>query len=309
MRRHAFTMLELMFVIVVIGIIGSVGANVLRVMYDNYISSSVNNQMHAETELALNQIANRLHYRIKDSVIAANSAQFDGLSFAQNDVNYTRIEWVGYDIDGWLGDTNTSPTWSGFIDVDAGDTDGDGVINNQNLLLTPGTDTGRVNTIITNVSGASGTTIANAAIFFTGANTDVQSGYGWGGTVLTEQNGTAAHRINVDAGGNIAAFNSGNADNFAMVDVYEQYKLAWTAYAVSIDQIDSNLYLHYDYQPWEGEQFDTDGKRVLLLRNVSTVKAQAVGDVIKLQICVDNNTTSGIPANQYYTLCKEKVIF
>jgi prepilin-type N-terminal cleavage/methylation domain-containing protein len=300
--KKAFTMLELIFVIVVIGIIGTVGANVLSVMYKNYISSAVNNQMQAQTELALQQISNRLNYRIKDSVIAANDVTFDGLSDARDDVNYTRIEWVGYDIDGWLGDAATTPAWSGFIDVDN---------HNTARLSSPGSDFRAGGRIDTNIQALSGSTIADAAIFFVGTNTDVQNDYGWNGSPY-DVNNTAMHRVaaapNTDE---IVPITAGaNAYTFAGMDVYEQYKLAWTAYAIGIDPNNDNLYLYYDYQPWESENYNDAGtKRALLLEHVSTIKAQAIGDVIKLQICVDNNISGNTPSEQRYTICKEKVIF
>lgn len=296
--KKAFTMLELIFVIVVLGIIGTVGANVLSVMYENYISSAVNNQMQAQTELAMQQISNRLNYRIKDSVIAANDVTFDGLSDAREDINYTRIEWVGYDIDGWLGDdVNTTPAWTGFIDV-----------NNNNIvrLSSPGSDFTAGGRIDTNIQALSGSDITDAAIFFIGTNTDVQNDYGWNGSPY-DINNTAMHPV-------AAAPNTDKiipaGYTFAGVDVYEQYKLAWTAYAVGIDPNNDNLYLYYDYQPWQGDKYDDAGtKRALLLEHVSTIKAQAVGDVIKMQICVDNNISGTVSSAEYYTICKEKVIF
>lgn len=295
--KKAFTMLELIFVIAILGIIGTVGANVLSVMYQNYISSAVNNQMQAQTELAMQQISNRLNYRIKDSVIAANDATFDGLSYARNDINYTRIEWVGYDIDSWLGDAATTPAWSGFIDVDN---------NNTTRLSSPGSDFTANGRIDTNIQALSGSTIADAAIFFIGANTNVQNDYGWNGTAY-DINNTAMHPV-AAAPATDEIIPAGYT--FSGMDVYEQYQLAWTAYAVGIDPNNDNLYLYYDYQPWQGDQYNDAGtKRVLLLEHVSTIKAQAIGDVIKMQICVDNNISGTIPSTEFYTICKEKVIF
>ena len=303
---NAFTMLELIFVIVVMGIIGVVGANIFRTTYDNYISTSVNNRLHAETELALQQISNRLQYRIKDSVIArVNNLTFDGLSSAVSTTTYNTIEWIGYDIDGWQGEWNATagfnrPTWSGFIDVD----DFIPAANYNGPLSSPGTNTGRVDAIIQELGSS---TINNAAIFFIGANSNVQTDYGWEGTAQDEQNNTAAHRITT--GANIDDLNA-SVDNFSNVDVYEQYRLAWTAYALNVEDSDgdgdNDLVLYYDYQPWEGDTFDNQGTGDLLLKNVDTVQVQAIGDVIKVQICAHDENTFG---SGRYALCKEKVIF
>ncbi len=296
--KKAFTMLELIFVITIMGIIGTVGANVLSIMYENYISSAVNNQMQSQTELAMQQISNRMSSRIKDSVIAANDLGFNGLSDARDDVNYTRVEWIGYDNDSWLGDAaSTAPAWSGFIDVDA---------HNVARLSSPGSDFTANGRIDTNIQALSDSDITDAAIFFIGTNTDVQNDYGWNGSAYNI-NDTAMHPV-------AAAPNTDEiipaGYTFFGVDVYEQYKLAWTAYAIGIDPNNDNLYLYYDYQPWQGDSYnDNNTKQVLLMEHVSTIKAQAIGDVIKLQICVDNNISGTITSDELYSICKEKVIF
>ena len=318
--RNAFTMLELTFVIVVMGIVGTIGVEIFRNAYEAYMASAVNQRLQSETELTLKQIANRLQYRFKDSVIGRKSTGFDGLSSTTLDQNYTAIEWVGYDIDGWQGEWDGTagfnlPTWSGFIDLDSPD-------GNATQLHTPGTDTTFIGNVIDDLkANGSNTDVTKTAIFFTGANTNVQTGYGWDGTALTDQNGSAAHWVKDTV--DVDKFVSGNGDDFAGIDIYEQYKLAWTAYALALEDGDGDgkndeLYLYYDYQPWEGEAYNAttinggvnvaDRKR-LLMDNVTTFKFQAIGDILRVQLCVDNNATGIITANQYYSLCKEKVIF
>jgi len=296
--KRAFTMLELIFVIVIMGIIGVVGAEIFRSTYDAYITSNVNNRLQSETELTLQQIGNRLQYRFKDSIIARRTDNtFDGLSSVSTDQNYTVVEWVGYDIDGWLGDdTNTTPTWSGFIDVDNGTA-------NATLLISQGSDftaSGRIDTAIVNLGSSS---ISNAAIFFTGANTDVQKDYGWN-YANYDINNTAAHPIQAALAINQIV---PNGYTFSGMDVYEQYKLAWTAYAIGLNA-DNELILYYDYQPWQGETYQ-NGTSVLLAEHVDTFKFQAIGDIVKVQICMNNNWYDNLPDNQIYSLCKEKVVF
>jgi type II secretory pathway pseudopilin PulG len=301
-------MLELIFVIVIMGILAKFGAEIFRNVYDTFTRTTVNNRLQTETELTLKQLSNRLHYRIKNSVIGrVNATTWSGISSVNT--NATVLEWIGYDIDGWLGNTHggtlnyNRPTWTGLIDVDALDT----ANADNNTLFSPGSDTGQINTVINAVSGG-GTGITNSAIFFTGANADVQEHFGWDSAAIVEQNGTAAHRITT--GVNVQQFDAA-VDNFIGVDIYEQYKLSWTAYAVSIEDFDGDgaaeeLVLYYDYQPWEGEAYTT-GTSVLLLENVDTFKFQGVGDLIKLQICVNDGNILNEAGG--YSLCKEKAIF
>jgi prepilin-type N-terminal cleavage/methylation domain-containing protein len=301
--KKAFTFIEMIFVIVIMGILAKFGSEIFRNVYLNYTLSTTNNKLQTETESAIEQIANRLQYRIKNSVIARDSTgpitDFKALPSALSTDNFNVLEWVGYDIDGWLGDdTNTTPTWSGFIDVD------DFVNANLNTLVSPASDFsagGRVDTLIQALSTS---TIEDAAIFFTGANTDTRTDYGWDTTYAYDQNDTAAHRIR--AAGTINRIEPTAGDDFTGVDVYEQYQLAWTAYALEL-ATDGNLTLYYNYQPWRGEAH-TSGSFALLMQNVTTFKFQGVGDIIKLQVCVGDEDITG-EGDGGYSICKEKAIF
>ena len=306
--RRGFTFLELIFVIVVMGILAKFGTNLMMTTYESYAQSSVNNRLQTDVELTLKQIANRLQYRIKDSVITrtAPGAAPNSLASAVGG-GFTLLEWVGYDIDGWLGLDNgagfNSPTWSGFIDVDA-----PGAVAAQTYVESPGTDTTDANTLITSLrANASTTGFNNSAIFFTGANSDIQTDYGWGGVALANQS-FAAHRI--ISGGGVTRLNALGGTNFAGIDIYENYKLAWTAYSIRImdndGDGDNDLVMYYDYQPWEGESLLNNGTAVLLLPNVDTFKFSAIGDTIKVQVCVNEQNSLG---GGTYALCKETAIF
>ena len=300
--KKGFTLLELVFVIVVMGILAKFGTNMLMTTYTSYTASTTNNKLLANTELTLKQISNRLQYRIKDSVIARNpGVGFSALASAAG--NETVLEWIGYDIDGWLGNAaSTLPTWSGFIDVDDA---------SLGYLESPGTNTANVNAVIQAASpGAAGTGIAESAIFFTGANSDVQNDYGWDGAgQLANQNAVAAHRITLDA--NIERLIDDTGVGFAGTDVYENYKLAWTAYALSIEDDDgdgdNDLVLYYDYQPWDGETYN-NASQSLLIQNVDTFKFIGVGETIKVQVCINEQDALGA-GDGGYAVCEEIAIF
>lgn len=297
MRKSAFTLLELIFVIVIIGILSKYGIELLSQAYKSFIFSSVNNALQSNSAAAVESIASRLQYRIKDSVIARQlDNSFQALA-SNTDHTAPILEWVGGDIDGFRGNVGTLPHWSGIVDLD---------LSNITTLVSPGTDTGALNTLIGVLSNGSGTTINNAAIYFVGSDSDINN-YGWvGATALTDQNTSVMHRINTGANAN--EFVSGIAGvDFSGVDVYEYYQLAWTAYAVGITNYDATtktgtLTLWYDYQPWEGDRY-TDGTEVKLMDNVSTFQFMAVGSIVKIQVCVNSDLMED------YSLCKEKTIF
>ena len=68
-------MLELVFVIVVIGIIGKFGLEFIAQAYKHFIFSNINHSLQAKSTTAIEQISSRLRYRIKKSVIISVSKQ------------------------------------------------------------------------------------------------------------------------------------------------------------------------------------------------------------------------------------------
>jgi len=134
--RRAFTLVELTFVILVFGIVAAIGSEIYAKIYENYLITRSINSLQTKTEIALEQIAKRLQYRIKSSVIGVKSDLSDFITTADPrlDENYTILEWIGYDETGFRGEYNSTlnyfqPIWSGFIDVDD---------SNQTVISTPG---------------------------------------------------------------------------------------------------------------------------------------------------------------------------
>ncbi|MBA3025141.1 MAG: type II secretion system protein [Sulfurimonas sp.] len=302
--RPAFTMLELIFVIVIMGIIGKFGVEFLAQAYRNFISSTINNTLQANSANAVEFIASRLQYRIKDSIIArtGETTTFTPLADASGET-FVVLEWVSSDIDNFRA--TTTPNWSGIIDLDAG---------NANLLVSPATNTTDINSTIFALShGNSG--VNDAALYFIGSNQDID-GYGWNGTALADQNGSVMHPIKQGTNANEFVPRNGatNATNsFTGVNVYEYYQLTWTANAVVMENYNAgtkmgDLVFYYDYQPWNGEMFYTAGqniKKFTIMENVSTFQAMAIGSIVKIQLC----TKSDLMIEETYSLCKEKTIF
>jgi len=61
--KKAFTLLEMIIVMVVLGIIANFGVEILVNAYSNYIFTSVQNRLQSQSEAAVNQIANHLQER------------------------------------------------------------------------------------------------------------------------------------------------------------------------------------------------------------------------------------------------------
>ncbi|PHQ90789.1 MAG: protein containing prepilin-type N- cleavage/methylation domain protein [Sulfurimonas sp.] len=288
-------MLELVFVIVIMGIIGKFGFEFLARAYQSFIFTSVNHTLQENSATALEFISKRLQYRIKDSVIARiPGVRFDALASINQAqaLQYTVLEWISTDIDGFRG--NALPFWSGIIDVD----DAVAINSNGALLVSPATNTAALNALIANLSNS---TLADAALYFVGSTSDITLDYGWDQNALQNQN-ASMHPIDA-SNARVDAFIP-FVGNFRGVDIYEYYKLSWTASALVLNNITGDLFFHTDYQPWLGENFNNVIRPSLLMQNVDTFKFRAVGSLIKIQICVNNNLIQG-----NYSICKEKTIY
>ena len=281
MFKRAFTMIELIFVIVVMGILGKFGTEFLMQAYENFFYSNMANRLQKQSEAAVTQIAARLQYRIKGSIVQSAGA--------------TQIDWVGMDIEGWRGIWNgidrNIPTWSGFINLDTS------FIPNANLLRSPKTDTSKAGAIINALSYTPVSNLNDSAIIFIGATDPTISI--WDGNASSQLN-ELAHPIQ-SSGNNFQPLVG--TGSFLGVDVYEFYKLAWTAYTVRL--VGTNLILYYNYQPWQGENFNSSGiNNEILMENVVDFQYQTIGDLIKIKVCVNSNLVDG-----NYSICKEKTVF
>jgi len=301
-KRTAFTMIELVMVIVVMGIVSSIGADIIANLYENYIKTRAINKLQAQSELVLDQIAKRLGSRIKDSVIARQKGSANFLNYVTlTDANdsYQILEWLGKDTDSFKGTPN--PGWSGFIDLD-------NLATTNPTLKTTGSDLNQTDNIIkalsnNTVSLLKGDGLQKPAIIFKGSSVFDLGDYGWNGV-----DGNATHKVAYTAGLNdTLEFIEANATK--PTEIYEQYDLSWSAYAIvpeGNNTNDFNLTLHYNYQPWENERYDTNATTSVLIEHASTFKFTKIGDTIRLKLCIHDNNQSG---NYDFAFCKEKVVY
>ncbi len=296
--KKAFTMIELIFVIVIMAILAKFGVEFLAQAYNNFIFSKINNELQSNSTSAVEFISARLQHRIKDSVIVRNTTAgypgvYQAIQGSTADANATVLEWISSDSEGFRGDT--IPYWSGIIDLSD---------SNKSTLISYATDTNRTNSLI-NILSYGTSSISDAALYFIGSASTTNP-WGYDGNI-TDQNHTM-HPIQSTIITN--QFVTSNTTDFSGRLIYEYYKLAWSAYAVELRNYNpvtnsGNLWFYYDYQPWKGQVYNTHGRSSLLMNNVSSFQFRAVGSLIKIQVCVK----SLLLQNEEYSICKEKTIF
>lgn len=292
--KKAFTMIELVMVIVILGIVASIGSEIVISLYNNYLRSRAINQLETQTELVLEQIAKRLQYRIKPSTIARRAnGNFTALSNSDN--SYSIIEWIGYSNESLLA---TPPGWSGFIDLDHNSTVRPSLkTHDSNLSFT-------ANTMSALTNGAIDLTVGReAALIFQTAYNAVD--FGW-----------AQNNINTDGIATVSIIR--NTDDILTInaadipdEIYEHYFLSHSAYAIvpsNFNSTDFNLTLHYNYQPWLAARNNYSlGSSATLVEHVSLFQFKQDDTVIRLKLCLHDNNETG--TGDRIAICKEKVVY
>ena len=304
--RPAFTMLELIFVIVILGIVASLGSQIIVQAYESYIIQRALHRSSLKTELVAIQIANRLAYAIPQTVIGRKTAT-DSTYKALEEIttnDYKVLQWIGYDNDSFTTITSDSvrePGWSGFADIEAPATDID-------IISTPGSKLSLANAIITNLStDTSAKTLTNAAVLFPFTYDVSNIGYDMIG----------AHDTSAIA--KISGFDSAAAtisfDTETNRTIKEHYKLAWSSYAIVPLNRDGNpctyspttpcdLHLRYNFQPWDGVSNYQNAPSSVLIRNVSVFKFTATANSIRFKLCIQED----IGLTNKISICKEKAV-
>ena len=321
--HHAFTLLEMTFVIVILGIVAGISSEVIATAYESYINQRAIARSSIKTELAATQIANRLTYAIPGSIVGRKSANgvligIQSISGSGNNNDIIALEWIGYDRDSFIARdatpdnaVNRRPGWSGFCDLTA--TNRPNLANAIVNLVSPGSNFNLTNAIIANLSAARATTISGAGLYFSTSGLQIHDGAT--AYLAAGNNGiyTVANPHNIPAV-NANAFSMDINAPLITTNVGEHYKLAWTAYALVLQDGNgdgtTDLVLHYNYRPWNGENWNTNGaSQKVLLNNVSVFRFTGTQSSIRFKICKPEQTGTDSQGNPTtVAVCKEKVV-
>jgi Tfp pilus assembly protein PilE len=273
----AYSMIELIWVIVILGIVASISSEMIANVYRSYVLQRAQERAETKTALAATQIANRIRraipgtvYRRSDKSAGATYIENINELRAGNSTDYTVLQWVGADIDSFesiKSGGNRLPGWSGFCDLNA---------STASTIATPGSNLILADTIIKNLGGTGTNGIADAAIYFPNDTTEHNVSAGSGTTLTLEDNAST---------------------------ISEHYKLAWSSYALVVENND--LYLYYNRPPSPHSAITGTDNRAILLRNISTFKFRGDGQVIRFKICKSERIANDVNI----TACKEKAVF
>ncbi|CAA6821643.1 MAG: Unknown protein [uncultured Sulfurovum sp.] len=316
--KKAFSLLEVIFVLVILGIVASLSSQIIIQVYENYLMQRAVYNVSTKTELVANQIVNRLTYRIQGSTISKKHQDFlDGNATATSwlplrDIptgeSFTSIEWIGYDNDSFSATKN--PSWNGIANYE----------NHASILefTTPDSNLSITANIMNNLSnGKVNLTSANpAAVLFAQDDNYYTDTIEYNplcmGLIPEVLASTSCIFPVMRNGTEKLTFTRTQDPNNAILlpkIITERYKLAWSAYALA-PEFDAttnqyNLFLYSNYQPWNGESYmSQDVEKNILLPNITVFKFSENGGVINFKLCASEN----IGEDFNVTTCKQKVV-
>jgi len=310
MIKKAFTLIEMIIVIIIAGILSAGTFIALKEIYLRSSKSKAINELSQNSEIISSQVASLLYFQ---SIYDINN-------------NYNILEWIST-----ANESFKHGDYSGFIDMNASN---------------PKTDT--LNSPDTNISAISKTiqtkfnTTENVydnnfiALMFAGSfdsgslalMNDFNNSFGWHGN---------EHNLIFDIN------SSSNGDNIILKshpkEIYEKYYLVDSAYAlargadlnrtiiekrcdlnlssISNDDFNNTLFLFYNYRPWRHETFcgdpnilhseKRDGNITVLGTEVEGFRVNLINDNLQFSLTLKRYISSD--KKHSVTISKQKVIF
>ena len=300
--RRAFTMVELIMTIVIMGILAAGAYVSLAKLFAKSARTKAITELSLESTLITNQIAGLLRDRIPSTVIGYDPAGgFESIYTISK--TYPIMEWISADSDALL-----AGMYSGFVDLDRCDRDTD-------MLYSPATDINATDRALIFAGAYDEGDVAYDAAEF-------NASFGWHGNTHTK-----IYELNATSSGNDIYLRTRPAV------VYEKYSLVRSAYAIArypdikqdaaciqslgLDSVisDKTLFLFYGYRPWKGETFCADPNGTQREGNVTILSDEASGfeaDYIdgNLQFSLTLERTIRRPGKDLnITISKQQVVY
>ena len=300
MVKKSFTLIEAIFVIVILSLIITGGMMIAGKIYKRNLLVSNSLKLQFDTEQTIDKLANMLYYRIPLSAIGYNpkTGDFKYLENIENDENYTVFEWIGESFD-----IEKGVNFSGFADLYA---------SKKPILKALDFNASFINETLQNKFNTSENFKNLVGIIFAGSFdrgdegilSDYNNSFGWHGN-----RADFVFLINdYDQVGNDTNLSLTNYDGSEINNtrIYEKFYLADSAYAVARgedintsatciknlnipnDEINNTLFLFYDYRPWKDETFCADtsgngaGKVEILSKNIAGFNIKSINSHLEI---------------------------
>lgn len=282
MKKRAFTLIEMIISIVILGILSAGTFVSIKHLYLRVAKSKAMADLSLESQIIVDQISALLYDRIPISVVGYDENNNSISIYEIVDENLSVLEWWGV-----TSESLKRGYYSGFVDMDASDRD-------ANLIKTYDINKTGIKTVLGNKFDNND--ITNLALVFAG----------------TFDNGVEKYNITSIDTDSITLETTPN-------EIYEKYYLADSAYAMArgedIDftckdvgnRNDNNntLYLFYNYRPWKSQTF-CDGNVTILTKEAKGFEVGLINDSIYFNLTLEREIKG---SENNVTLSKQKVVF
>ncbi|MDD5211751.1 MAG: type II secretion system protein [Sulfuricurvum sp.] len=239
-QRNAFTLIELLFVIVILGIVGGIVLETIRQYYENIYRTQEYTKRVAQADQILDQVSKYFENAISSSIVNLDHTESEEVCYGppvSGDLNDSTIAFVAPDSDSLLGTSGSRPGW------------------NEDALLLSGNVIKALDanyTMAGNIIAALGSTLGNSAVYDADSvDVNACTRFGLNGGLT----GSAGyHRITGSNETNLTLNTENNA-----TDGKRKYLLR-TGYAFRVisntgQPDDGNLMLYTNFRPWDGERY------------------------------------------------------
>jgi len=301
MVKKAFTLIEAIFVIVILSFIITGGMMIAGKIYKRNLLISNSLKLQFDTGHTINKLANILYYRVPLTTIGYNpkTGDFKYLgNIVDNDGNYTVFEWLSqsFDIENGLN-------FSGFADLYA---------SKKPVLKALDFNASDINETLQNKFNTTDDFKNLVGIIFAGsfdrggegALSDYNDSFGWHGNEAKY-----IYKINnytQDGNDTNLSLKDSNGSDIDNARIYEKFYLVDSAYAVArgVDintsadcitnlnipnnEINNTLFLFYNYRPWKGETFcadtsgNTTGNVEILSKNIAGFNMKSINSHLEM---------------------------
>jgi prepilin-type N-terminal cleavage/methylation domain-containing protein len=246
--RSAFSMIELLFVIVIMGIVGGIALETIRQYYENIYRTQEYTQRVSDADHILDQVSKYFENAISSSIVNLDQVENEGVCYGppvNGDANDYTVAFVAPDYDSLRG--IGTPGWSE-----------DTLLGANNVITALDADYGVSDAVITALYPAS--SLGNSAVYDTdSADVAACARFGLNGGAI----GSAGyHRI----AGSTANTLTLNTENNA-TEGKQKYVLR-TGYAFRVLD-NGNFTLYTNFRPWLGERYTAATKINILGENVA----------------------------------------
>ncbi|PHM18117.1 MAG: hypothetical protein CJD30_02755 [Sulfuricurvum sp. PD_MW2] len=302
-HNKAFTMIEVLFVIVILGIVGGLALEAVRQYYNGIYQTGEYTKRVAEADHMLEQISKYFENGVSSSIIRLDENDATGCygipTNTDTDKDYT-IAFIAVDTDGQRGYWNSGanrllPAWSSDV------------TSIGNRLISLDSNFTALNSMSPLVDVNNPTAIFRSEGIAEGTNECTR--FGWANASNTNDVYRTVAQINGDH----------NLTLNGVLNINGNAKRAYvmrTAYAFRAKNGEFNMYS--GFQPWNNERYSSFTPHLLgnkvthftILYDSSNTKMNSnVGNIYTLKICMEgldeNLSDSSISTNQ---ICRERMV-